>query len=80
MDTITTKDGTSIYYKDWERGPVVTFSRGGPLSADAWTHQCCFSGSRVIVSSPMIVAATDVRARFGKGTIWINTPTIWPNR
>ena len=32
MSTITVKDGTTIYYKDWSKGPVVTFSHGWPLS------------------------------------------------
>lgn len=36
MSTITSKDGTQIYYKDWGKGPVVTFSHGWPLSSDAW--------------------------------------------
>src|SRR6476659_7186783 len=37
--TITVKDGTTIYYKDWGKGPVVTFSHGWPLSSDAWDGQ-----------------------------------------
>src|SRR6266498_2831024 len=40
--TIVTKDGTEIYYKDWGKGPVVTFSHGWPLSADAWDGQMLF--------------------------------------
>ena len=51
MDTITSKDGTSIYFKDWGRGPVVTFSHGWPLSADAWDGQLLFlaqHGFRVV--------------------------------
>jgi non-heme chloroperoxidase len=42
MDTITTKDGTSIFYKDWGSGPVVTFSHGWPLSSDMWDGQMLF--------------------------------------
>jgi non-heme chloroperoxidase len=39
MATFTTKDGTTIWYKDWGKGPVVSFSHGWPLSADAWDSQ-----------------------------------------
>jgi non-heme chloroperoxidase len=42
MSTITTKDGTEIYYKDWGTGPVVTFSHGWPLNSDAWDGQMLF--------------------------------------
>jgi len=42
MSTITVKDGTTIYYKDWGQGPVVTFSHGWPLNADAWDGQMLF--------------------------------------
>jgi len=42
MSIITTKDGTTIYYKDWGEGPVVTFSHGWPLDADAWDGQMLF--------------------------------------
>jgi non-heme chloroperoxidase len=51
MSTITTKDGTTIYYKDWGTGPVVTFSHGWPLNADAWDSQMLFlvqHGFRVV--------------------------------
>jgi non-heme chloroperoxidase len=42
MSSITVKDGTRIYYKDWGKGPVVTFSHGWPLSSDAWDPQLLF--------------------------------------
>ncbi len=42
MGTITTRDGQTIYYKDWGEGPVITFSHGWPLNADAWDAQMLF--------------------------------------
>src|ERR1700733_12062839 len=44
-NTFITKDGTSIFYKDWGTGPVVTFSHGWPLSADAWDSQMLYLGT-----------------------------------
>src|SRR5262249_39659524 len=51
MSTITTKDGTTIYYKDWVTVPRVTFSNGWPLNADALNGQMLFlaqNGFRVV--------------------------------
>lgn len=51
MSTITVKDGTTIYYKDWGKGPIVTFSHGWPLNSDAWDGQMLFlvqNGFRVV--------------------------------
>ena len=46
MNRITTKDGTSIFYKDWGTGPTIVFSHGWPLSADAWDAQMLFFGQQ----------------------------------
>src|ERR1700704_5257889 len=51
MSTITTKDGVSIFYKDWGSGQPIVFSHGWPLSADDWDSQMMFflaHGYRVI--------------------------------
>jgi non-heme chloroperoxidase len=51
MNTITVKDGTQIYFKDWGKGQPIVFSHGWPLSADDWDAQMMFflnQGYRVI--------------------------------
>ena len=50
-NSITTKDGTLLYYKNWGSGPAVVFSHGYPLSSDAWDYQMMFlaqHGYRVV--------------------------------
>jgi non-heme chloroperoxidase len=51
MPTITTKDGTEIFYKDWGSGQPIVFSHGWPLSSDDWDAQMLFflnHGYRVV--------------------------------
>ena len=65
MNTFTTKDGTTIFYKDWGAGPVVTFSHGWPLSADAWDSQMLFLGQQ-----GYRVIAHDRRGHGRSGQTW----------
>lgn len=65
MATITTKDGTPIYYKDWGTGKPVVFSHGWPLSADAWDPQMLFLGQR-----GYRVIAHDRRGHGRSGQTW----------
>src|SRR3954451_14508312 len=51
MPTITTRDGTEIFYKDWGTGQAIVFHHGWPLSGDDWDGQMMFfleKGFRVI--------------------------------
>ena len=69
MPTITTKDGTSIYYKDW-RGTAtaaqpIVFSHGWPLDADAWDAQMLFLGQH-----GYRVIAHDRRSHGRSGQTW----------
>jgi non-heme chloroperoxidase len=79
MSTITTRDGTQIFYKDWGSGRPVVFSHGWPLSADAWDAQMLFLGMR-----DYRVIAHDRRGHGRSGQTWDGndmtpTPTTWRN-
>jgi len=65
MNTFTTKDGTTIYYKDWGTGLAITFSHGWPLSSDAWDAQMLFLGQR-----GYRVIAHDRRGHGRSGQTW----------
>ena len=76
MPTITTKDGTQIYYKDWGKGQPIVFSHGWPLTADDWDGQMLFFGQQ-----GFRVIAHDRRGhgrstRRGMATKWTPTPMI----
>jgi len=65
MATITTKDGTQIYYKDWGKGQPIVFSHGWPLSADDWDGSMLFFGQR-----GYRVIAHDRRGHGRSGQTW----------
>jgi non-heme chloroperoxidase len=46
LATLTTRDGTQIYYKDWGKGPAVVFSHGWPLTSDAFEDQMYYLASK----------------------------------
>src|SRR6202030_3651933 len=65
MPTITTKDGTHIYYKDWGKGQPIVFSHGWPLTADDWDGQMLFFGQQ-----GYRVIAHDRRGHGRSGQTW----------
>jgi non-heme chloroperoxidase len=79
MSTITTKDGTQIYYKDWGTGQPVVFSHDWPLNADSWEAQMLFlaaNGYRCIAHDRRAMGG---RASPGMATTWTPLPTTSRN-
>ena len=69
MGTITSKDGTEIYFKDWGTGPVVTFSHGWPLNSTPGTDKCSSWHRTATAWSPTTGVAMAVRANPRRATI-----------
>jgi non-heme chloroperoxidase len=65
MGTITTNDGTEIFYKDWGEGQPVVFSHGWPLNADAWDDQ-----SLLVASNGFRAIAHDRRGHGRSSQPW----------
>jgi non-heme chloroperoxidase len=65
MGTISTKDGTEIFYKDWGAGQPVVFSHGWPLNADAWDDQLV-----LVASNGFRAIAHDRRAHGRSSQPW----------
>jgi non-heme chloroperoxidase len=65
MATITTKDGTQIFFKDWGTGQPVLFSHGWPLDADAWDSQML-----LLASNGFRCIAHDRRGHGRSGQPW----------
>jgi non-heme chloroperoxidase len=65
MRSFTTKDGTSIFYKDWGSGKPIVFSHEWPLTADAWDAQMHFLGMQ-----GYRVIAHDRRGHGRSGQTW----------
>ncbi|MGB7436435.1 MAG: alpha/beta hydrolase [Candidatus Acidiferrum sp.] len=78
MATITTKDGTTIFYKDWGKGQPIVFSHGWPLSADDWDGQMLFFGQRGYRVIAHAGRNGRVRGDHGMATTWTPMPTISP--
>jgi non-heme chloroperoxidase len=77
--TITTSDGTVIYYKDWGSGQPVVFSHGWPLNADAWDDQLFH-----VASNGLRAIAHDRRGHGRSSQPWdgntsTRTPTTSPS-
>ena len=79
MGTITTNDGTQIFYKDWGTGHPVVFSHGWPLNADAGDDQASWLPTTASGLSPTTAAATAAPANPGPAMTWTPTPTTWPS-
>ena len=71
MTTVTTKDGTEIYYRDWGAGQPVVLSHGWPLSSEAWAGQMLF-----LAQNSCRVVAHDRRGH-GRSSQTVRVPPVF---
>ncbi|KAK0723603.1 Alpha/Beta hydrolase protein [Lasiosphaeria miniovina] len=78
MPSLSLKDGTEIYYKDWgnKSGPVVTFSHGWPLSSDNWDSQMFSSPAKATASFLATDVAMDGQANRGREMTWTHADDL----
>jgi non-heme chloroperoxidase len=79
MGSVTTTDGTEIYFKDWGEGRPVVLSHGWPLNADSWEAQMLFladNGFRVVAHDRRGHGRPSQPAsQPGQATTWTTAPT-----
>jgi hypothetical protein len=79
VGTITTSDGTEIFYKDWGSASRSCSVTVGPSQLTTGTPRCCSSCAMTTGSLPTTDVGTDAPHRLARVTTWTTMPTTWPH-